>query len=39
MLREEKGWNGNKASRGREGGNVVWPPEAGQSGDEGRVMD
>ena len=39
MLREEKGWNGNKASRGREGGNVVWPPEVGQSGDEGHVMD
>ena len=33
----EKGWSGDKVRRGREGGKVVWPPEAGQSGDEGRV--
>ena len=35
----EKGWSGDKVSRGRDGGKVVRPPEAGQSGDEGRVMD
>ena len=35
----EKGWSGDKVSRGREGGKVVWPPESGQSGDEGRVTD
>ena len=35
----EKGWSGDKVSRGRDGGKVVQPPEAGQSGDEGRVMD
>ena len=35
----EKGWSGDKVSRGREGGKVVQPPEAGQSGDEGRVTD
>ena len=35
----EKGWSRDKVSRGREGGKVVRPPEAGQSGDEGRVTD
>ena len=35
----EKGWSGDKVSRGREGGKVVRPPEAGQSGDEGHVTD
>ena len=39
MLGEEKGCSRDKASRGREGGKVVWPPEVGQSGDEGHVMD
>ena len=39
MLGEEKGWSELKASRGREGEKVVWPPEAGQSGDEGHVTD
>ena len=33
----EKGWSGDKVSRGREGGKVVRPPEVGQSGDDGRV--
>ena len=39
MILGEKGWSGDKGSRGREGGKVVQPPEVGQSGDEGHVMD
>ena len=39
MLGEKKGWSRDKVSRGREGGKVVWPPEAGQSGDEVHVTD
>ena len=37
MILGEKGWSGDKGSRGREGGKVVQPPEVGQSGDEGHV--
>ena len=35
----EKGWSGDKVSRGREDGKVVRPPKAGQSEDEGHVTD
>ena len=37
LMLGEKGWSGDKVSRGREGGKVVQPPEVGQSGDEGHV--
>ena len=35
----KKGWSRDKVSRGREDGKIVRPPEAGQSGDEGHVID